>query len=170
MRQRSRRNLISRNTEPQTAESAYQCALRLLAVRDYSVAKLQGKLLGRGVCDQDAEAVLARLQQEGWLNDRRYAERFAESALSSGRFYGLRLRMEMRRRGFGAGLADEVLGALEGHFDEAAEVRDIVCHRYPGFVFSSAPERDKRRIIGYLQRRGFGLSAIMKVLKALEED
>ena len=162
--------MISRSTEPQTAESAYQYALRLLTGRDYTVARLQGKLSARGVCELDAETALVRLQNEGWLNDRRYAERFAEAALAGARFYGPRLRQEMRRRGFGAELVDDVLGGLQEDLDEGAGVRVILERRYPDFRFSAATDRDKRRIIAYLQRRGFGLSAIIKTLKAAQQD
>lgn len=113
---------------------------------------------------------MLRLQREGWLDDRRYAERFAESALSSGRFFGPRLRMEMRRRGFEAALVDDVLGGLQENLDEGSKISAIVERRYPGFRLSAAADREKRRIIGYLQRRGFGLSAIMKVLKGEQQD
>lgn len=157
--------MISKNTEPQTAESAYQYALRILTGRDYSVAKMLGKLLGRGVCETDAEAVLVRLQQEGWLSDRRYAERFAESALANNRYYGQRLRQEMRRRGIDAVLVDEILDHLNECLDEGSEIKVVLDRRYPEFRLSSATDRDKQRAIGYLQRRGFGLSAIIQTLK-----
>ncbi|MFH1026814.1 MAG: regulatory protein RecX, partial [Pseudomonadota bacterium] len=99
--------MISKSTEPQTAEGAYQYALRLLTARDYSLARMRTKLSARGVDEADVETVMQRLQQEGWLDERRYAGRFAESALATGRFYGPRLRMEMRRRGFEAGIISE---------------------------------------------------------------
>lgn len=160
----------SRNTEPQTAESAYQYALRLLTLRDYSLIRLLGKLSTRGVCESDAEETVARLQREGWLDDRRYAERFAESALSSGRFFGPRLRIEMRRRGFEAALVDDLLARLQENLDEEAEIRDILERRYPGFGFAAATDSEKRRVIGYLQRRGFGLSVVIRALKAVGQD
>jgi len=158
--------LISKSTEPQTAESTYLYALRLLTGRDYTATGMLRKFSARGVCELDAETVIARLQREGWLNDRRYAERFAESVLSNGRFFGPRLRQEMLRRGFGADLVGDVLTGLSGDFDEGDEVRKVLERRYSGFCFSTATDREKRKIIGYLQRRGFGLSAIMNVLKA----
>ncbi|MSN26611.1 MAG: regulatory protein RecX [Geobacter sp.] len=158
--------MISKSTEPQTVESTYLYALRLLTGRDYTVVGMLRKFSARGVSESDAETVIARLQREGWLNDRRYAGRFAESALSNGRFFGPRLRQEMLRRGFDAGLVSDVLTGLTGDFDEGNEVRQVLERRYSGFCFSTATDRDKRKIIGYLQRRGFGLSAIMNALKA----
>ena len=83
----------SKNIEPFVPDQAYPYALRLLTGRDYTVSRIKEKLAKRGVPEQDAEEVILRLQREGWLDDTRYAGRFAESALSSGRFYGARLRL-----------------------------------------------------------------------------
>lgn len=165
---RSRINLISRNTEPLSFDRAYQYALRLLTGRDYSIARIRQKLAGREVAGGDLDAVILRLQHEGWLDDTRYAGRFAESALSSGRYYGARLRMEMRRRGFTPDVVDKALAPLLAESDEISEVRSAAERRYPGFCYSVASDRDKRRVVGFLQRRGFGFSAIMRALRTEE--
>lgn len=168
MPRRSLISLKSRDTEPLSADQAYQHALRLLTGRDYSVARVRQKLAKREVAEQDLEAVILRLQREGWLDDSRYAERFAESALSSGRYYGVRLRMEMRCRGFTADVIDETLAPLLAENDQISEARSAAERRYPGFSYSAANDRDKRRVVSFLQRRGFGFSAIMRALRTDE--
>ena len=165
----SRKRLKSRNTEPLTAERAYQYALRLLTGRDYTAVRLRQKLAAREVSEQDCEDLILRLQREGWLDDVRYAARFAESALSSGRYYGVRLRLEMRRRGFAPDVVDGALAPLLAESDEISEVRSAAERRYPGFSYSAASDRDKRRLVGFLQRRGFGFAAIMTALRTDEE-
>jgi len=158
-----------RSSEPSSPERAYLYALRILTARDYTVARLREKLLGRGFDGSDAEAALGRMLSEGWVDDRRFAERFAESALASGRYYGPRLRLEMRRRGLQPELVSEVLGLVLAERDEAEEVRAIVERRFSGFSFATASDREKRRATGFLQRRGFSLSAILRALRATEE-
>ncbi|MFZ2950137.1 MAG: regulatory protein RecX [Desulfuromonadaceae bacterium] len=160
--------MISKNTEPLSFDRAYQYALRLLTGRDYSSARIRQKLAGREIAGSDLDAVILRLQTEGWLDDTRYAARFAESALSSGRYYGPRLRLEMRRRGFTPDVVNEALAPLLAESDEISEVRSAAERRYPGFCYSAASDRDKRRVVGFLQRRGFGLSAIMRALRTEE--
>jgi len=157
-----------RSSEPSSPERAYLYALRLLTARDYAVARLREKLRGRGFDDTDVEAALGRMESEGWVDDRRFAERFAEGALASGRYYGPRLRQEMRRRGVPPELLSEVLGRVLGERDETEEVRAIIERRFSGFSFSSASDREKRRTVSFLQRRGFSLSAIMRALRATE--
>jgi regulatory protein len=127
------------------------------------------KLHGKGFNEADAEVALGRLVSEGWVDDRRFAERFAESAIASSRYYGHRLRQEMRRRGLPPELVTEVLGRVLEDHDEAGEVCAIVDRRFSGFLFSIASDKEKRRTVGFLQRRGFSLSAIMRALRTTEQ-
>jgi len=159
-----------KSSEPSSPERAFQDALKLLAARDYTTAKMREKLARRGLDEAAVTAAVARLEGEGWLNDRRFAERFAETAMAGGRFFGPRLRLEMRRRGVPAGLIDEVLGRLHREHDEQDDLRSVMERRFPGFSFSAANDREKRRVIAFLQRRGFGLGTIMKTLKIEEID
>lgn len=162
----SYQNLISKSTEPLPPDKIYPYALRLLTGQDYTVARIRQKLAARQISGQDIEETVLRLQREGWLDDHRFAARFAESALSSGRYYGVRLRLEMRRRGFADDVVNETLAPLLAESDELSEVRSAAERRSPGFSYAAASDRDKRRMIGFLQRRGFGFSAILWALRA----
>lgn len=154
-----------RSIEPLSAERAYQYALKLLSARDYTTQKLSEKLRARQCPDATAESVVTRLTTEGWINDRRFAERFAESALATQRFFGPRLKLEMRRRGIPVDLIDEILGRMREEHDEGDGARSLLEKRFPGFTFSDAAEREKRRVIAFMQRRGFGFSAVMKAMR-----
>jgi regulatory protein len=130
---------------------------------------LRTVLQGKGFEETDIEAALGRMESEGWLNDRRFAERFAESAVTSGRYYGPRLRQELGRRGVQPELVAEVLERVHEEHDESEEVRMIIERRFSGFSFSAASDKEKRRTVTFLQRRGFSLSAILRVLRNPEQ-
>lgn len=168
MKRLSPRNSTLRSTEQSSPERAYQYALKLLAARDYTVAKLRVKLCDRGFDNADIEISMARLEAGNWLNDLRFAERFAETAVTSGRFYGPRLKMEMRRRGIPVAMVDEVLGRVLGEYDGCAEVRSILERRFPGFSYATADAREKRRVIAFFARRGFSMAAIMRSMRTEE--
>ncbi|HIJ82214.1 MAG TPA: regulatory protein RecX [Desulfuromonadales bacterium] len=157
-----------KNTETLPPDKVYSYTLRLLTGQDYTVAGIRRKLLLRQVAEEDIEETVLRLQREGWLDDHRFAARFAESAISSGRYYGVRLRLEMRRKGFTADIVNETVSPLLTKSDELSEVRSAVERRSPGFSYSEASDRDKRRMVGFLQRRGFGYSEIMRALRTDE--
>lgn len=155
----------SKNTEPLTLERAYQYALRLLTGRDYSVARISQKLALREVAGDDIDATILRLQHEGWLDDKRYAARFAEAALLSGRYYGARLRIEMRRRGFAPDVINDAVAPLLAECNEVSEARLVLERRDADFSYAAASDRDKRRVVAFMQRRGFGFSAIIQALR-----
>lgn len=167
---RSRKSLISRNSEPSPQEQAYLHALRLLTSRDYTELRLREKLRGRAYDEAAIDAALGRLLSEGWVNDRRFAERFAETALASARYFGPRLRQEMIRRGIPRDIVTEVLGRLLEDHDEIAEIRQILARRFSSFSFATASDKEKRRAAGFLQRRGFGLSSIMRAMRTPEYE
>jgi regulatory protein len=154
-----------KNFEPFSQVQAYQYALKLLTGRDYTVVQLCRKLRAKECSEPDTEAALSRLIAEGWLNDRRYAERFAESALANGRFFGPRLRLEMRRRGVPPELITEVVERMQDAHDEGNELRSLLDRRFSGFDFTAATDREKRRVITFLQRRGFSSAAIRDALR-----
>ena len=49
----------------------------MIVGRDHSVAELRRKLGRRGYLEAEIDAAQARLMQNGWLGDRRFAERYA---------------------------------------------------------------------------------------------
>jgi regulatory protein len=149
---------------------AYLYALRLLTARDYTEARLREKLRSKIYDSEDVDTVLDRLVTEGWVNDRRYAERFAESARASTRYVGQRLRQEMRRRGIPQEIVFEVMGRVFEDHDEVGDIQLILARRFGSFSFSNANDREKRRVTGFLQRRGFGLSAIMQAMRTVGHE
>jgi regulatory protein len=158
-----------KNSDSSSPLRACQYALRLLTARDYTEARLREKLRGRDFDEQDVASALERMVSDGWVNDRRFAERFAESSLAAGRYYGSRLRQEMRRRGLAPELVSDVLGQLMEERSECEDMRAVFERRFSGFSYAAASDKEKRRAIGFLQRRGFGFSAIMQILKAAEQ-
>ena len=135
-------------------------ALRALARRDHSAAELERKLRGK-VSPEATARVMARLLQSGYLDDRRFAERWAEGAVRNGRGYGVRLRLELARRGVERELIEEVVAGITLQHGEEETLRTLAAKKFADFDPHTAPERDKRRVMAYLQRKGFSLSAIL---------
>ena len=140
--------------------SAFDCSLRVLALRDHSEAELRRKLKEKGYQEPEIEDSVARLTALSYLDDARFARLFASSALRNGRGYGARLGMELARRGVA-----RVLSELAEEFAESELLAQTIAHRFAGFDPATATEKERRRVVGYLQRKGFSLSAIFAALK-----
>lgn len=153
-----------RLTATSQASDCYLAALRLLTGQDYTVLGLMRKLLLRRFSQIDAKAAVERLVREGYLQDRRYAERFISTARETGRFTGYRLRQELQRRGVAVELLDELLRELPKEEDQLERAQNLVARRYPGFEPQTADERERRRVAGFLQRRGYAYDVVREVL------
>lgn len=96
-------------------DALYERAVAALARRSRSGAELERWLLARATTPAAARAVLARLREHGYLDDRRFAESFAAYAKETEGFGAARVRRELRRRGVPAPLAETaVAGAFAG--------------------------------------------------------
>lgn len=164
------RGIKSKSTVTDRTVNAYQQALRLLTGRDYTVAAMTGKLRLRGCDEADILLTIERLQQERFLDDRRYAERFVESARQSGKYVGYRLRLELRRRGLNKELIDSVTTDCHDLQSEYAMAFELVSRRYPSFSGPKSEAGEKRRIAGFLQRRGFSSALIRSVIMAQGQE
>ena len=141
--------------------SPFDCALRVLALRDHSETELRRKLKQKGYDEAGVEGILARLKELGYLDDARFARSFAESAIRNGRGYGARLKLELSRRGVAGSIIQGTLAELGEEFGEAQVLSRTIERRYPGFDPQQASEKEKRKVVAYLQRKGFTLSAIL---------
>jgi regulatory protein len=150
------------------AQLALAGALRTLGRRDHSEAELSRKLAGKGFSPSAVEVAVARLKEAGYLDDRRFARQWAESALRNGRGFGPRIRQELLRRGVPEAAVTEAIACLAGEYDETELVRELLARKFPVFLPAAAPDREKRRVMLYLQRRGFSCAAIMAVFRDIE--
>lgn len=145
--------------------SPWGIALRLLARRDYAAAELRRALSGRGVSPAEVETVLARAAELGYLDDRRYGERLVRALRDSGRAAGPRLVLELRRRGLGDDLVAELTAPGDDGEAETAALRALLARRFAAFNYAAAPAGERRRVVHFLQRRGFSLDRILTELK-----
>ena len=144
-------------------------ALRALTRRDHSTAELARKLRDGGTAPPQVEATIARLREAGYLDDRRFARQWADSAVRSGRGYGPRLRLELQRRGIADEIIAEVLTEVAAEYGEAEMLAALLARKFAGFAPATAPDREKRRVMGYLQRRGFSPAAIMDYFRGFHD-
>jgi len=150
----------------------YLRALNLLGRRDHTAAELQQKLAVRGFPAASIAAVIEQLAGQGYLNDRRFAERWTESALRSGRGYGVRILLELQKRGIPRDIAAEAVADAAAEHTEQDSLAAIVSRRFSAFDPASASLKEKQRVYSYLQRRGFSLQTISRffINKAEEFD
>lgn len=150
-----------RAPEPLDPEQAWDYALELLARRALSAAEVRARLRRRSLPEGDADAVVAKLERLGLLNDRAFAEGYVRSRARE------RGRLALRRELHAKGVAEDALAdALAPHddADQAAAARALLVKH--AWRFAAAPDdalavqAARARAYRLLARRGFPPDAV----------
>lgn len=145
--------------------SPLQRAIGLLSRREHSHRELVRKLAARGVEPQEAEAAVARLVEDGWQDDARFAESLVRSRAGSG--YGpVRIRAELTTHGLDECRVTTALTAYEGDWFENA--RDLVRRRIGDCIDGDLPLQ--RKAADLLYRRGFTGDQVRAVVRGIDQD
>ena len=96
-------------------------ALRALRHRDRSTVEIDRYLESRGITDDERQTALQTLVRTDLLDDRRYAERRAQSLVDRGAGNAL-IRHELARAGLDPDVVDDALGSLSSERERAEEI------------------------------------------------
>jgi regulatory protein len=157
-------------SEKSAVADIYLRALNLLSRRDHTTVELQRKLAVRGFSADSIADLLEQLTGKGYLDDRRFAERWTEAAIRNGRGYGLRIRQELQKKGIPREIAAEAVDHAATEYPEHDSLAAIVSRRFSAFDPASAPLKEKQRVYSYLQRRGFSIQVITGFFNNNEEE
>jgi regulatory protein len=146
-------------------QHALDLAYRHLARRDRSEAEIRRHLAARGVEPAVAEPAVAELIAQGYLDDTRYARRFAEDRRSLDQWGNERIEQRLLAVGIDPETIATVL-AEHGPDDELDAAIEVLRRRLP------APPRDAReadRALGLLLRRGYELELAHDAIRAYRQ-
>jgi regulatory protein len=154
------------------AGALYDYAVKVLAGRGHSAGELREKLRRRAEQPSDVDAVLERLKDLGYLNDRRFAEGFASSRLANNRLGRTRVIQDLRQRRVAPALAEQTVHKVYEGVDEDALIEEWVRRKYRMAQREGLFQAEKDLAAAYrrLLRAGFRTGSIVKVLKRFAKD
>jgi regulatory protein len=132
-------------------ERALRLAYDALGRRERTVAELRTVLERKRVDPSAIEAVVDELRATGWLDDARYARRFADDKRQLDRWGSERIARDLRKRGVAAELVEEVV-AGQGDSEELATALLLLEQRLPT---PPTDDRERSRAWRLLIRRGY---------------
>jgi regulatory protein len=147
-------------------ERAKNIALKLLDKGPKSSAQLLEALEKNEIPSEIAIAVVKRFTEVELLDDKAYAE---DIAAASRKTKGL-ARSMVKRKLADKGLDQELIDAVAEDIsdeDELSVATELAIKRL-GQLSSYGPEVRKRRLVGFLQRRGFGSSIVFEAIREAE--
>jgi regulatory protein len=141
--------------------------MRLLGRRDYSRQELLRKLAGKGFSAGEAEAVLAKFEHRGLLDDRKLAGRLV-SHYSGEKLWGpQKIFQKLVQRGIPAEFARDLIGGQEDSGKALEGLRKVLRQKLKGQNIHSFPPREKRRMANYLRQRGYGWNDIWEAMQEI---
>ena len=143
-------------------EDALGIAYRHLGRRDRTVAEMRGHLAKKGVEEAVGEAVIAELGEQGYLDDARYAKRFAEDRRALDGWGAERIERRLRE----VGVEREEIAAALADQDAAGELNAAVELLRRRFPHPPDTDRDRERALAFLARRGYDLETAYDAVRA----
>lgn len=108
------------------------------------------------------EAVMARLKEYGYLDDKSYAETFARLRHENEKLGQRVVRQKLQQRGVASQIVEETLEARYGGTDEPALARQYLERKR---IRKPEDEKETARVMRRLVAAGFSMGTIYKILR-----
>ncbi|HEU4885698.1 MAG TPA: regulatory protein RecX [Longimicrobium sp.] len=149
---------------------ARQAALNLLSVRPRSAAELARRLRMKGYEPEVGEEVVARLRELGMIDDAAFAGSLVRDRVRLKPQGAHRLANELRAKGVDDETARTAIReTMEGEQTDERELARRAAAKWRPRA-GEEPARARRRLHGYLARRGFDAEVIREVLDEAAPD
>ena len=151
----------------------YNKALRFLAVRPRSEAEVRRTLQsyrlrdGRGLNEAQIEKIIAKLYEHQYLNDQEFARFWVDQRNRFRPIAPRALRYELRQKGVNYAVAEEIITELS---DAAAACEAAARSRLYKWQHEIDPDQFRKKMGGFLQRRGFDWAVAQDVTDRLWQE
>ncbi len=144
---------------------AYIVALTMISRRELSEAQVRTRLARKQFEDDDIEAAVERLRQDGTLNDRRVALAAARMESTIRHRGRSRVIQKLRSLGIDGEVAESAVNEVFEEVDEGALLDRAFQRRLRGQALKDLDDKARARIVRGLAAQGFRVEAIFKRLK-----
>src|SRR5947199_8357611 len=145
--------MFSRHRQLETEAEMYDVAVRALMRRAHSIHEMKQKLERRSDNKLLVQVVMARLKENGLMDDARYAKQFARQRTESRKQGKYRVARDLRARGIPDRHISSALEEVAQTSDEAAIVRQRIERKLRAYR-AEIDETTMASMFGSLRRAG----------------
>lgn len=152
-------------TEPDSEarlQHALELAYRYLGRRERTVLEVRRHLESKGVEPETAVAALAELGRQGYVDDVRYAQMFAEDRRKLDGWGSERIERRLAE----AGVDPEIVASVVSGREPGAELQDALGVLERRIAQPPQDDRGRERALGLLVRRGYDLDTAYAAVRA----
>jgi regulatory protein len=161
--------MFSKPRQLETEAELYDVAVRALMRRAHSIHEMKQKLERRSENKLLVQVVMARLKENGMIDDSRYAKQFARQRTESRKQGKYRVARDLRARGIPDRHIASALEEVAQTSDEAAMVRLRIERKLRTFR-GEIDEKKMASMYGSLLRAGFSADVVRRELKAIAKE
>jgi regulatory protein len=157
----------ARASDPQAQlQAALDLGFTYLGHRDRTVAEVRRHLERKRVEPAGIDAAIEELERMQYLDDARFARRFAEDRRRLDAWGADRIERRLLALGIEPALAAAAVSDADGH-DELAAAVEVLRHR---LRHVPRTHRERDRALGILARRGYELEIAYDAVRAFERE
>ncbi|MGH9657477.1 MAG: regulatory protein RecX [Bryobacteraceae bacterium] len=149
------------------AAGLFEAAVRALAGRAQASGELKRKLAAKAERAADVDAVMSRLKDYGYLDDRRFAEIYAGARLENQGLGRSRVMRDLRGRRIAPQVAERAVAKAYAGVDETALIESFVKRKILRGGKTLETPNAMASAYRKLLRAGFGAGASLGVLKRM---
>jgi regulatory protein len=157
---------VTSSSSEERLQHALDVAYRFLGRRDRTVAEVRGRLEAQEIATQVVDEAIAELTRQGYLDDARYAHRFAGDRRTIDGWGAERIE----RRLLAVGVAPALIATAVGERGAGEELEAALAVLRRRFPRAPADDRARDRALGLLVRKGYDLDLAYDAVRAYERD
>jgi regulatory protein len=147
-------------------QHALDAAYRFLGRRDRTVAEVRERLEAQEIDAEIVDEAIAELTRQGYLDDARYAHRFAEDRRTIDAWGAERIESRL----LAVGVEPALIAAAIGERGATEELEAALAVLRRRFTHAPTDDRDRDRALGLLVRKGYDLDLAYDAVRAYERD
>ncbi|HRR05415.1 MAG TPA: RecX family transcriptional regulator [Candidatus Woesebacteria bacterium] len=157
-----REELVAKDRLGKAQEQIY----RFLSYRPRSEKEIYDYLGKKKLKEEEKERIIKKLKEEKLIDDLEFARWFLEQRQTFRPKGSYALRQELRQKGIGEKIIDQVLPNKEEELSLAKKALVKAEKKYASFL----GREKKEKLMAYLRRRGFSWEAVKKAVDEREEN
>lgn len=147
-------------------KKAQDYAFKLLSYRPRSIKEIENRLKKKDYSSEVISIVVNGLKKLKFLNDREFAKMWVENRIRTRPMGRYRLYQELIQKGVDRDLIEKTLSNYREE-EEIELAKELTQRKLKRSYRNSDQPTAKRRLYGFLQRRGFSYDTIQEALKEL---
>ncbi|MBQ2027388.1 MAG: RecX family transcriptional regulator [Alistipes sp.] len=147
---------VGHTQRTKTPEQALQSLMRMCARSERSSGDALRLMKRWGVAEEEAKKILTRLQNERFIDDRRFSEAFVRDKINLSGWGVYKIKTALRTKGIARDIIEDVVAEMVATTDMTERLEECMLRRLRTLKYNSVYEA-KTKLIRFAASRGYDI-------------